>query len=206
MLNWFADRKINISHGRTDCQIRNLHGWQIPTAVSDIPIKMHMQEDYLLMFASRKLQFRCQISRNTPKKKLIEIPCSNMKAKWFMELGMMMMMMMMMMWWRFPMRIKVKPNRIPRITLQFIPPPHSQSQGAYEVGSLVKVVTRFCGLCKVDIKAAYTTVVSFDMRIILTCLYIIVSFLFFISTVYRSSSEWQGISQGLTDHLGISWN
>ena len=37
--------------------------------------------------------------------------------------------------------------RIPRITgLQFTQPPHSQSQEAYEVGSLVKVVTSLCGL------------------------------------------------------------
>lgn len=38
--------------------------------------------------------------------------------------------------------------RIPRITgLQFTQPPHSRSQEAYEVGSLVKVVTIRCGLC-----------------------------------------------------------
>lgn len=47
MLNWFA--------GRTDCQIRNLHGWQIPTVVpEDISINMHMEEVYLLMFANSK--------------------------------------------------------------------------------------------------------------------------------------------------------
>lgn len=55
MLIWFADRKINISHGRTDCQSRNLHGWQIPAVVSeDIPISMHMEGVYLLRFANSK--------------------------------------------------------------------------------------------------------------------------------------------------------
>ena len=70
MLDWFADGKINISHGRTDCQIRNLYGWQFPTAVSeDIPIKMHMQEDYLLMFASRKTAVQMpDITQHTQKK------------------------------------------------------------------------------------------------------------------------------------------
>lgn len=55
MLNWFADRKINISRGRTDCQSRNLHRWQIPTVVSeDIPISMHIKGVYSLRFANSK--------------------------------------------------------------------------------------------------------------------------------------------------------
>lgn len=55
-------------------------------------------------------------------------------------------------------------------------------------------------LLKVDIKAACTSQLYW---IILTCLDMF-SYLVFISPGYRSSNEWQEMSEGLTDHSGIS--